>query len=183
MHPLFRPFVAPFGRRARLVAATAGLAALLGLSALLGWALDVPAWRSVLRGSVEMKANAGIALIASAAALWLLVKPQTIAEARAAGVLLTSLVLELTESRLVADPIAPLDLLTRLRLKQISLIGKPMPAAQIGAWAGAWASRFSELTRYGTEQSAPPRRAREAPERRVGAASVDSSGVPARDWK
>lgn len=42
-------------------------------------------------------------------------------EAHAAGVPLTSLVLEVTESRLMADPLAPLDILTRLRLKHIGL--------------------------------------------------------------
>ena len=38
-----------------------------------------------------------------------------------AGVPLTSLVLEVTESRLMKDPLAPLDILTRLRLKRIGL--------------------------------------------------------------
>lgn len=42
-------------------------------------------------------------------------------EAAAAGVPLTSLVLEVTESRLMADTLAPLDILTRLRLKHIGL--------------------------------------------------------------
>jgi EAL domain-containing protein (putative c-di-GMP-specific phosphodiesterase class I) len=42
-------------------------------------------------------------------------------EARAAGVSLTSLVLEVTESRLMVDPLAPLEILARLRLKHIGL--------------------------------------------------------------
>jgi len=42
-------------------------------------------------------------------------------EAASEGVPLTNLVLEVTESRLMADPLASLDILTRLRLKQIGL--------------------------------------------------------------
>jgi EAL domain-containing protein (putative c-di-GMP-specific phosphodiesterase class I)/CheY-like chemotaxis protein len=42
-------------------------------------------------------------------------------EAGEAGVPLTSLVLEVTESRLMKNPLAPWDILTRLRLKHISL--------------------------------------------------------------
>ncbi len=42
-------------------------------------------------------------------------------EARRAGVPLTSLVLEVTESRLTKDPRLPLDILARLRLKHIGL--------------------------------------------------------------
>ncbi len=42
-------------------------------------------------------------------------------EAAAAGMPLTHLVLEVTESRLMKDPLAPLDILTRLRLKHIGL--------------------------------------------------------------
>ena len=42
-------------------------------------------------------------------------------EAHAAGVPLMHLVLEVTESRLMADPLGPLDILTRLRLKHIGL--------------------------------------------------------------
>lgn len=38
-----------------------------------------------------------------------------------AGIPLASLVLEVTESRLMKDPLAPLDILTRLRLKHIGL--------------------------------------------------------------
>ena len=38
-----------------------------------------------------------------------------------AGIPLTSLVLEVTESRLMNDPLSPLDILTRLRLKHIGL--------------------------------------------------------------
>lgn len=48
--------------------------------------------------------------------------PETIGlEAAEAGFPLTSLVLEVTESRLMRDPLAALDILTRLRLKRISL--------------------------------------------------------------
>jgi EAL domain-containing protein (putative c-di-GMP-specific phosphodiesterase class I)/FixJ family two-component response regulator len=43
------------------------------------------------------------------------------AEARGAGVPLTSLILEVTESRLMTDPLAPLEILARLRLKHIGL--------------------------------------------------------------
>lgn len=42
-------------------------------------------------------------------------------EAAAAGMPLTHLVLEVTESRLMKDPLSPLDILTRLRLKHIDL--------------------------------------------------------------
>jgi len=48
--------------------------------------------------------------------------PDLVTEAAArAGVPLTDLVLELTESRLMTDRLAPLDILTRLRLKRIGL--------------------------------------------------------------
>ena len=48
--------------------------------------------------------------------------PDFVARAMAkAGMPLTSLVLEVTESRLMQDPLAPLDILTRLRLKHIGL--------------------------------------------------------------
>lgn len=42
-------------------------------------------------------------------------------EVNRVGIPLTSLVLEVTESRLMKDPLAPLDILTRLRLKHIGL--------------------------------------------------------------
>jgi EAL domain-containing protein (putative c-di-GMP-specific phosphodiesterase class I)/FixJ family two-component response regulator len=42
-------------------------------------------------------------------------------EAAAAGMPLTHLVLEVTESRLMKNPLSPLDILTRLRLKHIGL--------------------------------------------------------------
>lgn len=42
-------------------------------------------------------------------------------EAAKAGIAAASLVLEVTESRLMKDPLAPLDILTRLRLKRIGL--------------------------------------------------------------
>jgi EAL domain-containing protein (putative c-di-GMP-specific phosphodiesterase class I)/ActR/RegA family two-component response regulator len=42
-------------------------------------------------------------------------------EAAVAGMPLTHLVLEVTESRLMKDPLSPLDILTRLRLKHIGL--------------------------------------------------------------
>lgn len=42
-------------------------------------------------------------------------------EAQALGVALSGLVLEVTESRLMKDPLAPLDILARLRLKHIGL--------------------------------------------------------------
>ena len=48
--------------------------------------------------------------------------PDFVARAVAkAGIPLASLVLEVTESRLMQDPLAPLDILTRLRLKHIGL--------------------------------------------------------------
>jgi EAL domain-containing protein (putative c-di-GMP-specific phosphodiesterase class I) len=48
--------------------------------------------------------------------------PDFVAQAvRQAGVPPTSLLLEVTESRLMKDPLAALDILTRLRLKHISL--------------------------------------------------------------
>lgn len=48
--------------------------------------------------------------------------PDTVGhEAAAAGMPLTFLVLEVTESRLMKDPLSPLDILTRLRLKHIGL--------------------------------------------------------------
>jgi len=40
---------------------------------------------------------------------------------REAGLPMSSLILELTESRLMTDPVAPLDILTRLRLKRVGL--------------------------------------------------------------
>ena len=46
---------------------------------------------------------------------------QIAAEAAAAGVALSSLVLEVTESRLMAHPLATVDALTRLRLKRVSV--------------------------------------------------------------
>jgi EAL domain-containing protein (putative c-di-GMP-specific phosphodiesterase class I) len=42
-------------------------------------------------------------------------------EVEKAGVPLASIVLEVTESRLMRDPLVPLDILTRLRLKHIGL--------------------------------------------------------------
>lgn len=48
--------------------------------------------------------------------------PDQVARAAdAAGVALSSLVLEVTESRLMKDPLASLDILTRLRLKRVGL--------------------------------------------------------------
>lgn len=44
-----------------------------------------------------------------------------LAEITRAGVATTDLVLEVTESRLMEDPLAPLDILTRLRLKRVGL--------------------------------------------------------------
>ncbi len=44
-----------------------------------------------------------------------------LSQAISARVPLTSLVLEVTESRLMADPVVPLDILTRLRLKRVGL--------------------------------------------------------------
>ena len=52
-----------------------GLAALLGLIVLLGWALDVPALKSVLRGAVEMKVNTAAALLLAGAVLCALTGP------------------------------------------------------------------------------------------------------------
>lgn len=46
---------------------------------------------------------------------------QVLAEIRQAGIAPTDLILEVTESRLMNDPLASLDILTRLRLKRISL--------------------------------------------------------------
>lgn len=48
--------------------------------------------------------------------------PETVAEeARVHGVPLTSLILEVTESRVMRDPRGPLDILSRLRLKRVGL--------------------------------------------------------------
>lgn len=46
---------------------------------------------------------------------------QVLAEIRQAGIAPSDLILEVTESRLMNDPLASLDILTRLRLKRISL--------------------------------------------------------------
>src|SRR6185369_2408491 len=46
---------------------------------------------------------------------------QVLAEIRQAGIAPADLILEVTESRLMNDPLASLDILTRLRLKRISL--------------------------------------------------------------
>src|SRR4029077_13030742 len=43
----------------------------MGMLAVLGWALDVPALKSILPGAVEMKANTAIALILAAMSLFL----------------------------------------------------------------------------------------------------------------
>ena len=48
--------------------------ALLGLVVLCGWAFDLPLLRSVIPGAVEMKANTAVGLVASAAALWLIMR-------------------------------------------------------------------------------------------------------------
>jgi len=48
------------------------LTASIGIVALMGWILGLPLLKSVIPGAVEMKANTAIALIASAAALFLL---------------------------------------------------------------------------------------------------------------
>ncbi|HEV7574884.1 MAG TPA: ATP-binding protein [Caldimonas sp.] len=61
----------------QVVAVAAGFTALLGAIVLLGWAIDAPALRSVIRGAVEMKANTALGLIASAAALWITVAPRS----------------------------------------------------------------------------------------------------------
>lgn len=58
----------------RLCAALTGL---LGFAVLCGWALDVPLLKSVLPGAVEMKANAAVGLILSAAALFILSNRQS----------------------------------------------------------------------------------------------------------
>jgi len=54
-----------------------GLSALLGLLVLLGWALDVPALKSVLRGAVEMKVNTALALALAGAVLCALTRERT----------------------------------------------------------------------------------------------------------
>ena len=50
----------------------ASVTLLTGLSVLAGWVWDVPLFKSVLPGAVEMKANTSLALIAAGAALWML---------------------------------------------------------------------------------------------------------------
>jgi PAS domain S-box-containing protein len=61
-----------FSRGAR----TAGLlSALLGLLVLAGWLLDIPVFRSVVGGAVQMKANTAVGLILSGAALFIAGRP------------------------------------------------------------------------------------------------------------
>ncbi len=62
----------PYATSVRVVS---GLAALLGLLVLLGWALDVPALKSVLRGAVEMKVNTALALLLAGVVLCALTFP------------------------------------------------------------------------------------------------------------
>ena len=64
-----------------VIGLAAGIAALLGAIVLVGWAMDVPALRSVIRGAVEMKANTAVGLITSAGALWFSVAPRMTAQA------------------------------------------------------------------------------------------------------
>lgn len=52
-------------------------AALIGCTALLGWIVDLPVFKSVFPGAVEMKANTAIALIAAGVALWCLRGPKS----------------------------------------------------------------------------------------------------------
>ena len=51
------------------VRAAGALAALMGAAVLLGWALEIPVLKSVLRGAVEMKANTAVALLLSGTVL------------------------------------------------------------------------------------------------------------------
>ncbi|HEV7912351.1 MAG TPA: ATP-binding protein, partial [Albitalea sp.] len=54
---------------------TGALTLLLGLFVLAGWAMDVPALKSVLRGAVEMKANTAAGLVLAGAGLIVLAGP------------------------------------------------------------------------------------------------------------
>jgi len=56
-------------RPATVAASAATVAALIGVLTLVGWAIDVPALRSILPGAVQMKANTAIGVIAASAAL------------------------------------------------------------------------------------------------------------------
>ncbi|KQP15670.1 response regulator [Pseudorhodoferax sp. Leaf267] len=60
------------GPRLAFTRLACALTALLGIVVLFGWALDLPALRSVIPGAVEMKANTAIGLLTSAAALWIM---------------------------------------------------------------------------------------------------------------
>ena len=85
--------------------------------------------RSVLRRALrdaaawmEQQVALHVAVNVSMANLRTLEFPDAVeAEAAAAGVPLASLVLEVTESQLMDDPRAALDILTRLRLKRVTL--------------------------------------------------------------
>jgi PAS domain S-box-containing protein len=65
-----RRVLAPTDPWWRFVVVACGLSAGLGITVLIGWALQVPALRSLLPGAVEMKANTAIGLIAISVALW-----------------------------------------------------------------------------------------------------------------
>jgi PAS domain S-box-containing protein len=65
-----RPAASRDGRRT-FICGAAIATALLGVCVLLGWAIDAPLLRSIIPGAVQMKANTAVALIVSAAALWL----------------------------------------------------------------------------------------------------------------
>lgn len=55
-----------------LVRLAAGLTAVIGVAVLTGWALSVPALKSLLPGAVEMKANTAVGLVGTACALYVL---------------------------------------------------------------------------------------------------------------
>jgi PAS domain S-box-containing protein len=65
------PLTDPRSPRLKFAQLACALSALMSLVVLAGWALDLPALRSVLPGAVQMKANTALGLLAGSAALWL----------------------------------------------------------------------------------------------------------------
>ncbi len=75
------------GVRVAFARAAAIVSAALGVLVLIGWAIDLPTLRSVVPGSVQMKANTAITLIAASASLMLGTLSTTPTRARLADVL------------------------------------------------------------------------------------------------
>ena len=83
------------GSGAAFVKTAAWISAAIGVAVLVGWALDMPALRSVIPGAVEMKANTAIGLLLCAAALVLLSAANPAVSQRTVGVALASCVVAL----------------------------------------------------------------------------------------